>query len=44
MSMPEGYEQEGDWTERIYSTATLAERLKPRFWSTLIADKIMPRK
>jgi hypothetical protein len=42
--MPEGYEQEGDWTERIYGAARLAERLKPRFWPTLIPDKIMPRK
>jgi protein tyrosine/serine phosphatase len=32
-----------EWAERIYDPVTLAERFKPRFWSTLIADRIMRR-
>ncbi len=47
----DAYEQEGqargiaflDWVERIYNPATLAERFKPRFWSALMADRLIRR-
>nr|WP_210260899.1 sulfur transferase domain-containing protein [Enterovirga sp. DB1703] len=47
----DAYEQEGeakgmdflDWVERVYDPASLATRFKPRFWSTLIADRLIRR-
>jgi protein tyrosine phosphatase (PTP) superfamily phosphohydrolase (DUF442 family) len=47
----DAYEQEGeargigflDWVERVYEPETLAERFKPRFWSTLVADRVIRR-
>jgi protein tyrosine/serine phosphatase len=47
----DAYEKEGeakgiaflDWVERIYEPATLAERFKPGFWSTLVADRLIRR-
>ncbi|MDB5560428.1 MAG: hypothetical protein JWQ36_3362, partial [Enterovirga sp.] len=29
--------------ERIYDPATLRQRFKPRFWSTLVADRLIRR-
>jgi hypothetical protein len=47
----EAYAREGEakgvpfleWAERIYDPVTLRERFKPRFWSTLIADRLIRR-
>jgi protein tyrosine/serine phosphatase len=47
----DAYEQEGeakgisflDWVETVYEPETLAERFKPRFWSTLVADRVIRR-
>jgi protein tyrosine phosphatase (PTP) superfamily phosphohydrolase (DUF442 family) len=32
-----------EWVEQVYDPATLAKRFKPRFWSTLIADRLIRR-
>ncbi len=47
----DAYEREGEargigfieWVERIYDPVTLAERFKPSFWSTLVADRLIRR-
>jgi protein tyrosine/serine phosphatase len=47
----DAYEAEGeargigflDWVERVYDPETLAERFKPSFWSTLVADRLIRR-
>ena len=47
----DAYEQEGearglaflDWAEQVYEPATLAQRFKPGFWSTLVADRLIRR-
>lgn len=32
-----------DWAERIYDPAALAAEFRPRFWSTLLADRLIRR-
>jgi hypothetical protein len=32
-----------DWVERVYEPASLTERFRPRFWSAMLADRIIRR-
>jgi protein tyrosine/serine phosphatase len=32
-----------EWVERVYEPASLTERFRPRFWSAMLADRIIRR-